>query len=86
MNVSEELVKLGEGLQQQRDELVVQMNLAKLEIREEWDKVEEQLGQWQVKADSVLKEAKSTSEEVLAGLTLLADEINAAFQRIKSRI
>lgn len=86
MNLSEELTKLGEGLQQQRDELMVQLNLAKLEAKHEWDKVEEQLGQWELKAHSALGEAKHTSEEILAGLSLLADEIKASYERIKSRL
>ncbi len=86
MNVGEELTKLGEGLQQQRDELMVQLNLAKLEVREEWDKVENELGQWKLKADSALGEAKHASEEILAGLSLLADEIKASYERIKSRL
>jgi hypothetical protein len=86
MNLSEEISKLGEGLQQQRDELVIQLNLAKLEVKEEWNKIEEQLGQWQVKADGALKEAKVASEDIFAGLDLLADEIKAAYQRIRDRL
>lgn len=86
MNLSEEISKLGEGLQQQRDELVIQLNLAKLEVKEEWNKVEEQLGQWQGKADAALQEAKVASEDIFAGLELLANEIKAAYLRIRDRL
>ncbi|MFO1419311.1 MAG: hypothetical protein U1E83_11685 [Methylotetracoccus sp.] len=86
MNVSEEIAKVGEGLRQQRDELVVQLNLAKLEVKQEWDKVEHQLEQWQVKADAALIEAKTASDDIVAGLGLLADEIKAAYERIRDRL
>lgn len=86
MNLSKEISKLGEGLQQQRDELVIQLNLAKLEVKEEWNKVEEQLDQWQGKADAAMKEAKVASEDIFAGLDLLANEIKDAFQRIRDRL
>lgn len=86
MNFSEELYKLREGLQQQRDELVVQLNLAKLEVHEEWNKVEEQLGQWQGKANAAFSEATVAADEIFAGLELLADEIRVAYQRIRDRL
>lgn len=86
MNVSEELSKLGEGLRQQRDELVLQVNLAKLEVKQEWDKAEHQLEQWQVKADAALNEAKTASDDIVAGLDLLADEIKGAYRRIRDRL
>lgn len=86
MNVNEELSKLGDGLRQQRDELVVQLNLAKLEVKQEWDKLEHLFEQWQVKADAALIEAKTASDDIVAGLDLLADEIKAAYRRIRDRL
>lgn len=86
MNVNEELTKFGEGLLQQRDELLVQLNLAKLEIKDEWEKAEAQLEQWQLKAKSAADEATDASKDVVAGLMLLGDQIKAAYERIKTRL
>lgn len=86
MDFNEEISKLRDGLVQQRDEMLVQLNLAKLEAREEWEKVEQQMEQWQSKAKSVLEESKEASEDILAGLSVLGDEIKAAYERIRSRL
>lgn len=86
MDITEEISKLRDGLAQQRDELLVQLNLAKLEAKEEWEKVEEQMEHWQSKAKSVLEESKDASEDILAGLSMLGEEIKAAYERIRRRL
>lgn len=86
MDINDELAKLREGLLQQRDELLVQLNLAKLDARDEWDAAEAKFEQWQLRAKGALDEAKEASEDVLASLNLLGDEIKSAYERIKSRL
>jgi ribosome-associated translation inhibitor RaiA len=86
MDITDEIAKLRDGLTQQRDELLVQLNLAKLEAKDEWESVEAQLELWQLKAQSALDEAKDSSEDVVASLSLLGDEIKTAYERIKSRL
>ena len=86
MDINDEIAKLRDGLLQQRDELLVQLNLAKLEARDEWDAVEAKLEEWQSKSKGAVDEAKEASEDIFAGLSLLGDEIKAAYERIKSRL
>jgi hypothetical protein len=86
MDINDEIAKLRDGLLQQRDELLVQLNLAKLETKDEWDAVESKLEQWQLNAKGALEEAKDASEDIQASLGLLGDEIKAAYERIKSRL
>lgn len=86
MDINDEIAKLRDGLLQQRDELLVQLNLAKLDARDELESVEGKLEQWQLKAQSALDEAKLASEDILASLNLLGDEIKTAYERIRSRL
>lgn len=86
MDINDEIAKLRDGLLQQRDELLVQLNLAKLDARDELESVEGKLEQWQLKAQSALDEAKLASEDILASLNLLGDEIKSAYERIRSRL
>lgn len=86
MTVQDQLNRLSEQLLQQRDELLVQAGLAKLEAKEEWEKAEAQLEHLRAKVEAALAEAKDASEDVLAGIQMLGEEIKSAYDRIKSRL
>jgi phage-related minor tail protein len=86
MSIRDELEKLKQGFLQQRDEMKVQANLAKLEIRDEWDKVEVQVEHWLAKLEAVSDEAADASEDVLHSAKHLGEEIKIAYERIKARL
>jgi hypothetical protein len=83
MKVQEELEKFREGLQQQRDELILQAGLAKLGAREEWEKAEAKLEQLMAKLELIGAEAKDASEDVLKSAKGLGEEIKTAYDRIR---
>ena len=86
MNIQEELEKFRDRLLQQRDELRVQLNLAKLEAREEWEKTEVKLEHFKAKLEEVSGEAKEASEDIWASIKMLGEEIERAYKRIKSHL
>lgn len=86
MNIQEELEKFRDGLLQQRDELLVQLNLAKLEAKEEWQKTEAKLEELKAKLDTVASEAKDASDDVWTSMKMLGEEIKTAYERIKDRL
>ena len=73
-------------LKAQRDELKVQMHLAKAELREEFDDLERKWEHIEGRLDKVGHEAKESAEEVGAALSTVADEIGVAYQRIKKAL
>jgi hypothetical protein len=83
MSIQEELDNLKENLLQQRDELQLKASLAKLEAREEWEKIEEKFGHWTAKLEAVGSEA---SDEVLHSAKHLGEEIKAAYEKIKAQL
>ena len=86
MSFHEVLEKLKEGFLQQRDELKVKASLAKLEAREEWEKVEVTVDQLLAKFEGLGEEASELSEDALEKAKLVGEEIKAASERIKERL
>jgi uncharacterized protein (DUF342 family) len=86
MNIQEELEKFRDGLIQQRDELRLQLNLAKREAEEEWHKTEEKLEEFKNKLAAVADEAKDASEDVWTSIKMLGEEVRSAYERIKNRL
>lgn len=73
-------------LKAQRDELKVQMHLAKAEIRDEFDDLERKWEHIEGRLEKAGHEAKESAEDVGAALSTVADEIGSAYQRIKKAL
>ncbi len=73
-------------LKAQRDELKVQMHLAKAELREEFDDLERKWEHIEGRLEKAGHEAKESAEDVGAALSTVADEIGSAYQRIKKAL
>jgi len=83
MDTREELQKTLDGLAQQRDELIVQAHLAKLEAMEEWESMESKLAQLRAKINQVGDTAGDTAKDIKAAAKQLADEIARGYDRIR---
>ena len=82
----DDLKKMVDGLKQQRDEINLQLHLAKSEVREEWDKLEPKWEDVKGKMDTVSEVAGQTAESVTAAAGLIADEIKQGYDRIKKSL
>ena len=82
-NAREEIEKLMKQLEQQRDELRVKMSLAKLEGREEWEKLEKQWEQLRAKAPQIRENIGATAGGVGAAFKKAADEIRDGYARLR---
>ena len=79
----EEIEKLVQQLERQRDELRVKMSLAKLEAREEWEKLEKQLGQLKANAPQIREDLGATAGNVGDALKKAAGEIRDGYARLR---
>ncbi len=86
MNLKEELEKFRDSLEQQRDELLVQAGLAKLEARDEWEKTERKLEEFRTRMEDVADETREASEDVWVSIKVLGEEIKMAYERIRSKL
>ena len=71
------------ALRTERDELRVRLHLAKAEIRDEFEDLEEKWGHLETRMGSLKEASKESAGEVGAAVKQLAEEIGAAYGRIK---
>jgi len=83
---NEKLENLWQELKTERDELRVQMHLAKAELRDEWEELEEQYAAAQKKFDDVKKGTGEMASEAKTAMSIIVDEISTAYQRVKLRL
>lgn len=79
----EEYRKLVTALSQQRDELRVQMYLASMEARDEWNDMETKWNHMKAKGKQVGNVVDDTSEDIHELLLELGEEIKKGYERIK---
>ena len=72
-----------ESLKQQKDEIKLQIHLARAEARDEWPELEKKFNELMSKADAIRKEAGDASGDVVEAAKLVADEIKHGFERIR---
>lgn len=83
MDTREEMKKILDNLAQQRDELIVQAHLAKLEAMDEWESMEGKLTQLRTKAGQASNVAEDAAKDIKAAARQLAEEINRGYDKIR---
>lgn len=71
------------SLRQQRDELRLQIHLARAEARDEWEQMERKWHDAELKLAAMGRGTRESAADVGAALGLLADEIGKAYRRIR---
>ena len=72
-----------EELKRVRDELALQMHLAKADAKDEWDKLEKKWQQVQAEAKPLTDVANETVQNVGSALDLAAEELKAGYERLR---
>ena len=86
MTIQSELETIIDNLKFQRDEINLQMHLASMDAKDEWEKAEEQWDDLKDKVEDIADEAKETGEEFVDAAKTIAEEITLAYGRIKERL
>lgn len=77
--INESLKEMLQSLKQDRDELRVKVELAKMEAREDWQEVEEKWHNFEQKIKGVGEESIHSAEKI-------GQEISEAYQRIRKTL
>lgn len=85
-DVKEQMAKALEYFKQQRDELQVQLHLAKADAKDEWARLERQWEEIRPKLEAAREEVGKTAESVVAALGLAIDELKKGYERLRSRL
>ena len=73
-----------EKLAQMRDELRVQIHLARLEARTEWERLEPKWWELEDKVDALEDASIETGKGLKAAAELLIEELEKGYQRIRT--
>ncbi|UVT15750.1 MAG: hypothetical protein H8K04_18425 [Nitrospira sp.] len=85
-DAKEQMTKAVEYLKQQRDELQVQLHLAKADAKDEWARLEKQWEEIKPKLEGAREEAGKTAESVSTALGLAIEELKKGYERLKGRL
>lgn len=73
-------------LKQQRDELKLQMHLAGLEAKDEYQRLSEKCDELSEQYEPVSNAVEETAANLLAALSLAAGELKVGFHRVREAI
>jgi predicted nuclease with TOPRIM domain len=80
------MTKALDHLKQQRDELQVQLHLAKADAKDEWARLETQWDEIKPKLEAAREEVGKTAESVGAALGMAIEELKKGYERLRSRL
>ena len=86
MDLLNEFDKLNDALKQQRDEIQLQLHLASLEAKQEWEKSEQKWDQFINKLSDISDETKETTDEFIHATKIIGDELKSTYTRISERL
>jgi chromosome segregation ATPase len=82
-DANSEMQELIEDLKRQRDEIRVRLHLAKADLKDEWERLEQKWSHFERKAKEVGHEAQVTARDVAAVLRLAAEELRKGYARMR---
>ncbi len=87
MSGQEKIVaELIRGLKHERDEIKLQLHLAKKELQEDWEQLDDRLNQLDNRFKPARKAASESAEDVWESLKFVGLEIRDGFKRIRDAI
>ncbi len=85
-DVKKRIEEMLNELKQERDELKVKLQLAKMEAGDEWEKLEAQLEKLEAKTKELGSAAADASQDIGAAAKLLGEEIANGFKKIRKHL
>lgn len=86
MSLQDRLHEDVELLRQRRDELLVQIDLGKMEAADSWHEVEERWQQLEGKMRAIAADSKEAAGDVGEAASLLVDQIREGFAKVARRL
>ncbi|GAA4084671.1 hypothetical protein [Zhongshania borealis] len=83
MSTKQNVNDMIEKLREQRDDINVKIHLANMEVRDEWQELEQKWGQLVDKTKRLNKEVEPAVESVHAAISLLGEEIKEGYRKVK---
>jgi uncharacterized protein YaaN involved in tellurite resistance len=84
--IEENIDDIFEALDRQRGELRVKMHLASMEVRDQWEEMEERWERLIAKKDQLKRELEPTAADARVAWLMLKDEIVEGYRTIRARL
>lgn len=86
MDIKKEFNELTDVLKQQRDEIEVQIHLASMDAKDEWQQGEEKWGEFVDALGVITDDTKEASAELIHTTKIIGDELKETYRRISDRL
>ncbi len=86
MPIKEEFNKLMEKLKMERDEVSLKIHLASMDAKKEYEEAEKKWPEVKAKASQIADDAVETSEELIAKVKVVGEELKETYSRISRRL
>jgi len=86
MDIKKDFDELASALKQQRDEIEVQIHLASMEAKDEWQKGEKEWGEFVDALGVISDDTKEASSELINATKIIGDELKETYKRISDRL
>lgn len=86
MDFEKEFEQAAEALKQQRGEIELQIHLASMDVKEEWQKAEHGWGDFVDALVVISDDTKEVSDDVVKATKIIADELKETYKRISQRL
>lgn len=84
--IKKDLTELKTHLLQSKDELVLQMNLAKMEAKDELSKLEKPWNEFMAKVKGLIEDAEEFTEEAVESAEKMGENLKEKYREIKEKI
>ena len=86
MSIQEELRRLSEKVKEYRDEARVQLHLAREDVKDEWDDLEQDWDRFRTRIDQVLHDAENATQEARQTARNLGEDLKTGYQNIRNKL
>jgi predicted nucleic acid-binding Zn-ribbon protein len=86
MGLQEELKTLSDKIKQYRDEARVQLHLARQDVKDEFDDLDQEWGKFRTRFDQVVDDASDASQEARQTAKKLGEDLKTGYQNIRDKI
>ena len=73
-------------LKQERDELKLQMHLASMDAKDDYDRISDKVDQLSDHYEPIKDAVEESADNVITALGMVADELKVGFQRVRKAI
>ena len=86
MGLQEELKTLADRIKQYRDEARVQLHLARQDVKDEFEDLEQQWDKFKIRFDQVIDDASDASKEARQTAKKVGEELKTGYQNIRDKM